>query len=356
MLTRFFSTVVKNQRVQIYKHWTLSTAVFKTNSMCTDTFDTNLLSAEEKEKILRVINNKSVKDLLQYSITEKRAQKLESYRANKGSFESWEELLQVNTNNKWVYNFYKSIIIGKKKKKPKKILQGLVATPQNTDQKDVNTVLGIYVGSDIISWTLLNRNCEVLQWTYKSFPQKEKKENIHSLLQATIPIARKLPKADRYIMQEISGDVGRIQNRHFYQNFVQRSVRGAIILSHLTMLDSKFNDTTVEFVANNIFTLRQSVLRKLYGLAMGNETISTRYVLEQLLQENQEVIKTKEPKVLIGPELIDMYHAQSSVCQEQIGWPLLIALAFVELIVHKRTDMILRESSQRLLKHDVTCY
>lgn len=49
--------------------------------------------------------------------------------------------------------------------------------------QDVNTVLGIYIGSDMISWSLLNRDCEVLQWSYKCFPQNRFKENIHSLLQ-----------------------------------------------------------------------------------------------------------------------------------------------------------------------------
>lgn len=49
--------------------------------------------------------------------------------------------------------------------------------------QDVNTVLGIYVGHDMISWSLLNRDCKVLQWSYSSFLQKETKENIHSLLQ-----------------------------------------------------------------------------------------------------------------------------------------------------------------------------
>lgn len=49
--------------------------------------------------------------------------------------------------------------------------------------QNVNTVLGIYVGHNLISWSLLNRNCEVLQWNYKSFPRKGTKENIHSLLQ-----------------------------------------------------------------------------------------------------------------------------------------------------------------------------
>lgn len=101
-------------------------------------------------------------------------------------------------------------------------------------------------------------------------------------------------------------------------------------------------------MANNVFILRQNVLRKIYGLLIDNEVISTQYMLQKLLQESDELIKTKEPKVIIGTELRNMYNAQSSVCQEQIGWSLLIALAFIELIVHQRTDMILREAPQRL--------
>ncbi|XP_018318070.1 transcription elongation factor, mitochondrial [Mycetomoellerius zeteki] len=341
ILTRFFSTIIKNQRVQreIYKDWTLSViADFKT-SKCTKTFDMNLFSPEDKEKILQVINNKTADDLLQYSITKKHAQKLESYRENNGLFKSLDDLPVWSMNNKWIYNFYKSIIYGKERKIPKKNMSNLVVTPQSTrnNHKNVNTVLGIYVGHDIISWSLLNRNCEVLQWSYKSFPRKEKKEKIHSLLQTTLPIAKKLPKADRYIMQEINGDTGHIKNSQCYQNFIQQSIIGTIILTHLTMVDdSTFNDTT-EFVANNICILRQHVLRKIYGLVVDNETISTQYMLQKLLQESDELIKTKEPKVLIETELRNMYNIQNSVCQEQIGWPLLIALAFVELYIKELT-------------------
>ncbi|XP_011876089.1 PREDICTED: transcription elongation factor, mitochondrial [Vollenhovia emeryi] len=349
MLTRFFNTVMKNQRGQIHKHRALSTTVFKLNkNELADAFDINLLSSEDKEKILEVINTKATTDLLKYSITKNRAEKLELLRANNGPFESLDDLLQIQSmNNKWVFNFYKSILCGKKKP-PKKIIPGLIATPQNTgNQKDVNTVLGIYVGHDLVSWSLLNRDCEVSQWGYKSFPRKGTKETIHTLLQETIPIARKLPKADRYVMQEANGDIGHVQNRHLHQDFVQRSIIGAIILSYLTLLDSRFNDTTT-FVANNIFILRQRVLLKIYGLIIDNEAISTQYMLQKLLQESEELIETKEPKVLIGPDLRNMYNAQSSVCKEQIGWSLLIALAFIELIVHKRTDMILRERESPL--------
>lgn len=101
-------------------------------------------------------------------------------------------------------------------------------------------------------------------------------------------------------------------------------------------------------MANKIFILRKRVLRKLYGLVIDNETISTQYMLQKLLQESDELIKTKEPKVLIGAAFRDMYNAQKPIQQEQIGWSLLIALAFVELIIHKRTDMLLREAPQRL--------
>lgn len=90
-------------------------------------------------------------------------------------------------------------------------------------------------------------------------------------------------------------------------------------------------------MANNICILRQHVLRKIYGLVVDNETISTQYMLQKLLQESDELIKTKEPKVLIETELRNMYNIQNSVCQEQIGWPLLIALAFVELYIKELT-------------------
>ncbi|XP_012539252.1 transcription elongation factor, mitochondrial isoform X2 [Monomorium pharaonis] len=319
MLTRFFNTIIKNQRGQIYKYWAQNTTIFKVSTMCTNAFDLNLLSPEDKEKILQVINSQTTKDLLQYSITKKRAEILELYRANNGPFESLHDLLKVkNMNNKYVYNFYKSILCGKKRATPKKIIRGLVVTPQNTKSnlKDINTVLGIHIGYGMISWSLLNRDCEVLLWNCKSL-QWQKKENIHSLLQTVIPVARKLPKADLYIMQEIGGDVGRIQNRQFYQNFVQQSIIGAIILSYLTMSNSKFNDTT-GFVTNNIFILRQHVLRKIYGLTIDNETISSQYMLQKLLQESDKPIKTKESQVLIRTELKDMYNAQSSIDQEQI--------------------------------------
>jgi len=72
-------------------------------------------------------------------------------------------------------------------------------------------------------------------------------------------------------------------------------------------------------------------------------------MLQKLLQGSDELIKIKEPKVLIRTELRNMYNAQSSICQEQIGWSLLIALAFVELILHKRTDMVLREEPPKKL-------
>lgn len=101
---------------------------------------------------------------------------------------------------------------------------------------------------------------------------------------------------------------------------------------------------TVEFVANNIFILRQHVLRKVYGLIIGNEAISTQYMIQKLLQESNGLMESKErlPSVLLNAELREIYNTQSPIYQEQMGWSLLIALAFLELVVHERTDMIVR--------------
>lgn len=90
--------------------------------------------------------------------------------------------------------------------------------------------------------------------------------------------------------------------------------------------------------------IRQNVLRKIYGLVIGNEGISTQYMLQKLLNENEGPLESKEslPTVYIRPEFQDMYNEQSSINKEQISWSLLIALAFMELIVHERTDMRIR--------------
>ncbi|EZA61181.1 Transcription elongation factor, mitochondrial [Ooceraea biroi] len=332
--------------LQIYKHWGSSVVGCKMNSTYNEAIDEDLFSLENKEKILKVINSKNVEDLLQYSITKKRAQTLESHRADSGPYKSLEELLQVKgMNNKCLYKFYKSIIYGKKRSESKKITRGLFLTPKTTgdEHKDVNTVLGIYIGPDMISWLLLNRDCEVLKWSYKSFSQEKDKLklNLHSLLQMTLPIAAQLPKADRYIMQE-TNKVG----RKFYQANVRECVINAIILSYLTTLNCRF-DNSAEFAMNNIFIFRQRTLQKIYGLMVDHEIISTQYVVQKFLQESDKVTKGVEehlPSVLIRTELRKMYNAQSPIYQEQISWSLLIALAFMELIVHQRTDMIVRNA------------
>ncbi|XP_032665582.1 uncharacterized protein LOC116841588 isoform X2 [Odontomachus brunneus] len=343
MLTKLFNNFIKHQKAQIGKHWGSSTIIFKMNSTDTNAVDMNSFTSEEKEKILNIINYQDKEDLLQYSITKKCAQNLALHRANNGQYDSLEELLQVNgMNDKNLYKFYKSIVSGKKKKTPRKVISDLVLTSKVTtnDQKDVDTVLGIYIGQDVISWSLLNRDCEVLQWNYKRFERNRARENIHSLLQTTLPIAANLPKADRYIMQEFGGD-GLQKNRATQTIHMEQTVRNAIILSHLAVLNSEFD--TAEFVRNNIFILRKNILRKVYQLTVGNETISTQYVLQKLMVEHEKPLGVSLPTVCIKPELQNMYNAQSSINKEQLSWSLLIALGYVGLIVHERTDMRFRD-------------
>lgn len=84
-----------------------------------------------------IIYSLSLKLSLQsYSITKKRAQKLELHRANNGPFKSLDDLLQIQ-NSKWVYKFYESIIHGKKRKNLKKFMSGLVVTPHTESNQKV---------------------------------------------------------------------------------------------------------------------------------------------------------------------------------------------------------------------------
>lgn len=65
----------------------------------------------------------------------------------------------------------------------------------------------------------------------------------------TIPIAATLPKADRYIMQEIPHQT-HLLNRKSYDYYVQHSIINAIIMSYQATLsyklDSKYNQIIVK--------------------------------------------------------------------------------------------------------------
>jgi len=93
---------------------------------------------------------------------------------------------------------------------------------------------------------------------------------------------------------------------------------------------------------NNIFILRRNILQKIYNLVIGKEVVSTRSTMQKLMNESDETLKLGEhlPNIWIRKDLRQMYEKQNLINQEQISWSLLIALAFMELIVHQRTDII----------------
>lgn len=74
-----------------------------------------------------------------YSITKKLAQNLELHRVNNGPYSLLEDLCKVKgINNKNLYKFYKSIILGKKITQHRKLTRGLVLTPKtNADKHEV---------------------------------------------------------------------------------------------------------------------------------------------------------------------------------------------------------------------------
>jgi len=90
--------------------------------------------------------------------------------------------------------------------------------------------------------------------------------------------------------------------------------------------------------------LRRNVLQRIYNLVVGKEVISTQYAMQKLMEENDEMSRFEEhlPNILIRRDLRQMYSKEKLINQEQISWSLLIALAFMELVVHQRTDMIIR--------------
>jgi hypothetical protein len=95
---------------------------------------------------------------------------------------------------------------------------------------------------------------------------------------------------------------------------------------------------------DNVCILRRNILQRIYNLVIGNKVVCTQHIMQKLMEKNDEISKFGEhlPNILIRRDLRQMYDKQKLINQEQISWSLLIALAFMDLVVHQRTDMIIR--------------
>lgn len=133
-----------------------------------------------------------------YRISKQRLLMLKSQLKKNGPFESIQDLLKVSTmNERLLQRLCDSILTD-----GKPILKNLIFPTLNAEKRmvqnyvqsnsftiiiffcfvfksqQINTVLNVHIGINAISWTLMNRQLQVLEWNYKTYENINGKKNV----------------------------------------------------------------------------------------------------------------------------------------------------------------------------------
>ncbi|XP_043787312.1 uncharacterized protein LOC122712061 [Apis laboriosa] len=240
-----------------------------------------------------------------------------------GPYSSLNDLLiKTNINEDILNEFYNSIL-NHEKISPKKINQFIV-TPDISGIEMPQMILGINVGPNAISWTLLNSNFHILNWDCFVWRDKTSKTTIYDIINLTSSFVQELSifnnSLTSFVIEEI--DMAKMLCYQF------QIIIG--IASCLKLLSYQEKNNSSKFY-DNLYILKSRSTARFFKLRIGNETIAAKYILEKILNKTDETDENLK-QICINNEIKQKYIEKISEEKEQIGWSLLTALTFVHLI------------------------
>ncbi|XP_061936036.1 uncharacterized protein LOC107992434 isoform X2 [Apis cerana] len=286
-------------------------------------FKNNLQNSIKYEnKILKIINNNNLKDLTKYIHPTFAETIISSYIEN-GPYKSLNDLLiKTNINENILNEFYNSIL--NHEKIPPKKINKFTVTPNISGIKMPQMILGIHVGPNAISWTLLNSNFKILNWDCLVWRNKTSKITTYDIISSTSSFVQELPISNNssisFVMEEI--DASKMLCYQF------QIIIG--VASCLKLLLCQEENNSSKF-SNNLYILKPRSTARFFKLRVGNETIAANYILEKILNKTNETDENLK-QIQIYNKIKKKYMEKIAEEKEQIGWSLLTALTFVHLV------------------------
>nr|KAF7419718.1 hypothetical protein H0235_010015 [Vespula pensylvanica] len=262
--------------------------------------------------ILKILNDKRIDYFKRYKIPESHANKLHLHREQYGSYKSLEDILEIQDMTKEILDaFIHSIINDKQYKNLQSFRRSIIFPSADIPREQISTVLGIYVGTNIISWTLLESKENILEWKYENFLEVPKSDYTFELFNLAWKLMLKIPTADAYVMDETNFNCTLLKSVKQVKVFLQREKLKAMILAFLS----------------------QKNLLQGTSMTNGYEVMSSGRVINKLLyEEDCTNDEEKHPVgVYIQKDIMHSYNNEINYIKDQMNWSLLIALTFLQL-------------------------
>ncbi|XP_033299458.1 uncharacterized protein LOC117205296 [Bombus bifarius] len=269
-----------------------------------------------KAKILQLVNTSKLDDLTQF-ISVSHAETLISKRTSNGLYKSLNDvLLKTKIDVDSWNNFCTSFINHYKKQKWKNMIKSdinITAMPA--------TLLGIYVGPTAITWSLVDRDFNVLAWDSIIWWNKSLKYDIIN----SVPFfVEQLPLSSSYVMEEL-----KINSRSRSTSYMMQHQMIISIASCIKLIVQRTNNS--DSLANTLYILKPLTTGRIFKLLVASEVIAADYIMKQILDDTKtdnELLRD----IHIAYEFKKKYMKKAAGEREQMGKCLLTTLACLHII------------------------
>ncbi|XP_033343646.1 uncharacterized protein LOC117230368 isoform X2 [Bombus vosnesenskii] len=183
------------------------------------------------------------------------------------------------------------------------------------------TLLGIYVGPTAITWSLVDRDFNVLAWDSIIWRNKSLKYDIIN----SVPLfVEQLPLSSSYVMEEV-----RINSRLRGTSYMMQQQIISSIASCIKLIGRRTNNS--DSLANILYILKPLTTARFFKLMVASEVIAVDYFMKKMLDDTKTDNELLQD-IHIAYGFKKKYMKKVAVEREQMGKSLLTTLACFHII------------------------
>ncbi|XP_065360887.1 uncharacterized protein LOC135954620 [Calliphora vicina] len=342
-------------------------------------------TTEQEEKILKIVNNYNLNELLGYEISKGRANKLLAWRMRNGLLKDLNDIFSVEGFGlKVADKFYQSLLLEPKTNEEELGKAGRSRTApfitpslEGEQREAIKSCVSVRIGVNSITWARLdvsaqdiNAPCLLTHWQHHEI--SEKKLHLHELIQRCLYINHLIPSADCYLfenpqMAQASNNPGSVEQQNIN---IQKAQVTAIMGYALASRNNELKDLADHETDNkskylpNMFYVRRFLTARLFNHLVGTERVSSEQTILDMMRtfyntnEMNDFLPTEENSVLEGDqqtvekdinisgrvqfpsELRQMFSKSPRYYREFLSQALLLNLTFVRLVLLQDSESI----------------